>query len=206
MRTSTEIDKISESLALAALKFKPIEKNKINPHFKTKYADLSSVIDGTRDALAEQGIFVIQSSYIDNGRLILITKLLHKSGQWLENDISLKIAQDTPQGLGSILTYSRRYGLCAILNVVGDEDDDGNMAQPNNAVKDNNKSQSYPEMIVANFEKYGITLQQLEHYRQRPMSNWNKSDLDALILLGTQFRDKKKDPQTFIEDLSVMHL
>lgn len=89
--------------------------------YSYKYADLSDVIEAVRSALSKNGLAFIQTLSGEQ----LVTLLLHSSGQSLKNAVPLVIAQGTgPQAMGSSLTYSRRYGLTALLGVVAEEDDD----------------------------------------------------------------------------------
>lgn len=128
MKTSEAIDKISEALSLAQAEFEPVVKNKTNPHFKNKYADLSAVFEATRPALTKYGLALLQFPEVKEGRAGVVTRLVHKSGQWFEGDLYLKPQSDTPQHAGSAVTYARRYSAQAILGVDAEEDDDGEEA------------------------------------------------------------------------------
>lgn len=132
MNTSTEIDKIIEALSTAKSGFKPIIKNKTGNTGSRdyKYADLPDIFDAINHSLNSNGLCASQSPEFREGRLVVTTRLFHKSGQWIENQISLKPGQDTPQGMGSAMTYGRRYGLTALLGICADDDDDGASAQP----------------------------------------------------------------------------
>lgn len=132
MNTSTEIDKIIEALSTAKSGFKPIIKNKTGNTGSRdyKYADLPDILDAVNHSLNSNGLCASQSPEFKEGRLVVTTRLFHKSGQWIENQISLKPGQDTPQGMGSAMTYGRRYGLTALLGICADDDDDGASAQP----------------------------------------------------------------------------
>lgn len=137
MNTSLEVDKLVESLSSAKSGFKPIAKNKTgNTGARDyKYADLPDILDAINSALNFNGLCVSQSPNFKEGRLIVLTRLFHKSGQWIENEVSLKASQDTPQGMGSAITYGRRYGLTALLGICADDDDDGQSAQPQQSEK-----------------------------------------------------------------------
>jgi hypothetical protein len=104
-------------------------KDKSNPHFKSRYADLASVWDACRDALSANGLAVVQLvSVADKASVAVETRLLHASGQSLSSMLALPVAQPTAQGIGSAITYARRYALAAMVGVAPDEDDDGNEA------------------------------------------------------------------------------
>lgn len=127
MKIEYRYDQIAAALASAQAEYKPAVKNSTNPHFKNKYADLTSIIDATRDALCKHGLAFTQLTKHDNGRIVIISRLIHKSGQCIENEVSLKVTQDTPQGYGSTITYGRRYGAQCLLGINGEDDDDGSL-------------------------------------------------------------------------------
>lgn len=138
--SSQETDQIAQALAVAQGAYKPAVKNAVNPHFKNRYADLSSLIEATREALVANGLSYTQGPMFDQGRMIMVSRLMHKSGQWLENEVSLKLTQDTPQAAGSVITYGRRYGLSTLLGICGEEDDDGNASQGMKGGRSDDKS------------------------------------------------------------------
>jgi len=104
-------------------------KDKVNPHFKSRYADLSSIWEACKPALNGNGIAVLQSlAPSDGGTLALETVLLHSSGEWLRGKAVVPLGKNDPQGFGSALTYARRYSLASMVGVCP-EDDDGEGAQ-----------------------------------------------------------------------------
>lgn len=116
-------------LAVALVKAQPMidgaKKDSLNPHFKSKYADLGSVWDAVSDALSANDLAVSQfPDETSQGMPALTTMLIHKSGQWIGATYPLISVKQDPQGFASALTYARRYGLSSVLGVVG-EDDDG---------------------------------------------------------------------------------
>jgi ERF superfamily len=123
---SESIAKLAEALSKAQAAMDTAKKDSTNPHFKSKYADLASVWDACRKPMTDAGLSVTQVLKGDGADLILSTLLMHASGEWIESLIPVRPVQNTPQGMGSALTYARRYALAAILGVVADEDDDGN--------------------------------------------------------------------------------
>ncbi len=129
MKTSEQIDAIATAIVSAQAEIEAAPKDKVNPHFKSRYADLSSVWDACKKALGKYSIAVIQCPSTTPERYLrMTTRLLHKSGQWIENELDLKPMKDDPQAMGSAITYARRYALSSMLGVVSDEDDDGNAA------------------------------------------------------------------------------
>lgn len=129
LRRSAEIGKIAAALAKAQGEFGAATKDTSNPYFKSKYADLASIINATRKALSESGVAVLQAVQSDNGQKVVIitTWLGHSSGEWMEADLTIPTAKWDAQTLGSASTYGRRYALQGFLTVAG-EDDDGNSA------------------------------------------------------------------------------
>lgn len=136
MRTTSEdADKIYEALALSQGEFAPIAKNKPGHHANSRYAELSTVLAAIRPALSKYGIAFMQFPGVKDGRVTLVTRLGHKSGQWIEDEMNLKPQSDTPQHIGASITYARRYSACAILGVDGEEDDDNHDATNGPATK-----------------------------------------------------------------------
>lgn len=125
---SENINEIMTALSKAQGKIQPASKDKSNPYFKSKYADLSSVWDACREALSDQGLAVVQTVGRSESGMVLVTTLGHSSGQWIRSEMPIITAKNDPQSLGSIITYYRRYSLSAMVGVCP-EDDDGEKAQ-----------------------------------------------------------------------------
>lgn len=123
-------DDLVAALARAQAKFPAITKAHTNPHYKSKYADLSDVLAAVRPVLAAESVFVSQPIQTDDeGRVTLETSLAGY-GERLSSALPLYLDGMTPQQLGSTLTYYRRYMLASMLGVAAEDDDDGNAAQP----------------------------------------------------------------------------
>lgn len=129
MRTSDSINDLSAAMAAAQGAMKPAVKDATNPHFKSKYADLASIFEAVREPFAKNGLSVWQELGNAEGGVTVTTRLVHKSGQWVEfGPLYVPAGKQDAQGLGSAATYARRYGLASALGVCADEDDDGNAA------------------------------------------------------------------------------
>lgn len=124
---SESINELATALALAQGKITGALKDSANPFFKSKYADLASVWDACRGPLSDNGLAVIQTTDIDGEGVTVVTTLAHKSGQWVRGKLRLMPKEATPQGIGSAITYGRRYALAAVVGVA-QVDDDGNAA------------------------------------------------------------------------------
>lgn len=126
---SNQLNELFTALAKAQCALQAAPKDKPNPFFKSRYADLAGIWDACRQALADNGLAVIQSpSTTPEGDIVVTTLLGHSSGQWIESRLRLTPIKRDPQAAGSAITYGRRYGLTAMIGVVSDEDDDGNAA------------------------------------------------------------------------------
>lgn len=142
MQTSPTIENIAPAFCnfMGAVKNPATTAN--NPFYKSKYAPLPDILNLVRPLLFEHGLFVFQDVSAEG----VTTMLIHKSGEWmLSGPLPLMLypttkvnketgevdtIQPTPQAQGSAVTYARRYALCALLNITGEEDDDANTAEP----------------------------------------------------------------------------
>jgi hypothetical protein len=128
MAHSESLEKLAAALAIAQGSMKHALRDSDNPFFKSKYADLASVAEACREALCANGLSVVQGTQKGDGQLVhLDTMLLHASGQWIRSTISMRPVKADPQGIGSCITYARRYALASMCGVAP-EDDDGNAA------------------------------------------------------------------------------
>lgn len=119
---------IGAALAAAQAEMSRAKKSVKNPHFKSKYADLDSVCDAAMGALNRHGIAVVQPLQKDGDDWCVVTRFVHgESGETIETPMPLLLAKRDMQGLGSAITYARRYGLMT-LAMIAPEDDDGNAA------------------------------------------------------------------------------
>ena len=129
MKTSESIDLISAAIVAMQSEAQHANFDSKNPHFKSKYASLAEVIDTVKPILAKHELAVIQlPAFRESIGHVLCTRILHKSGQWIEEEMRLNPIKDDPQGLGSSLTYSRRYSIPGVAMIASEEDDDGNSA------------------------------------------------------------------------------
>lgn len=104
-----------------------VKKASTNPAFRSKYADLAGVVEAVVPALNDNGIAVMQSPAFDGDYVALTTVLLHESGSSVSSTLRLRPSKMDPQGVGSAVTYARRYALLAMTGAAP-EDDDGNAA------------------------------------------------------------------------------
>lgn len=127
---------ISSALVKAQKEFGPALKTSSNPHFRSKYADLSACVEAVIDGLNNNGIFLMQSSHLCEDGVTVETVFIHESGEQISaGKLHVPASKQDAQGYGSALTYARRYALMAACGIAP-EDDDGNAAvRPKQAEK-----------------------------------------------------------------------
>lgn len=127
MRTSEELNELATALVTAQGELKDITKNKQG--YGYMYATLESILAVTRPILAKNGLAVVQSHGNDANLITVTTRIIHKSGQWLEDtggvDYQVLRNMNNAQSVGSAITYLRRYQISSFLNITSDEDIDG---------------------------------------------------------------------------------
>lgn len=122
LKHSEHIDQIAAALSALQSKLATVDKAAANPFFKSKYTPLEDIVDSFRPHLAALGLAFTQGAAWIDGRTVMITRVLHASGQWIESAFPLEPVPDksgvvTPQAWGSASTYARRYGLQAALGI-----------------------------------------------------------------------------------------
>jgi hypothetical protein len=130
LNASPELGKLFEALSKAQAEIKPAKIDMENPYYKSKYASLKSCQEAYRAPLAKFGLAIVQQVYSEQDAYYVRTVLGHSSGQWMSNVFKLIVGKRDMQGLGSAITYGRRYGANALVGVVDTEDDDGNNSLP----------------------------------------------------------------------------
>ena len=126
MYQSEQINELATALAKAQGQMKHAIKDSVNPHLKSKYADLASVIDAVRVPLSENGLSFTQPIRVENNVTVLETVLLHTSGQWIKSRVIVNVEstnKNAIQAFGTVLTYLRRYSLSSLIGISQDDDD-----------------------------------------------------------------------------------
>lgn len=104
-------------------KIQSVPKDSVNPHFRSGYASMTAIWNAIRRPLTDEGLAITQVMEAAGDRTVLVTALVHKSGQTIESRVTLNPVKNDPQGFGSCLTYMRRYSIEAILGLDADDDD-----------------------------------------------------------------------------------
>jgi hypothetical protein len=134
MERSETINELAAALAAAQGKIENASKDSANPYFRSRYADLASIWDAIRGPLSEHGLAVVQPVRVEGSSVTVTTLLAHASGQWISSDLTMTAQRqikdgggweklDTPQAIGSCITYARRYALAAMAGVAPEDDD-----------------------------------------------------------------------------------
>lgn len=119
---------IFQALVAAQKNFEAAAKTSNNPHFRSKYAALDACVDAVKEALNNEGIFLLQKTHDCTDGVMVETIFIHESGEQLSGGVlHVPASKHDAQGYGSALTYARRYSLLAACGIAP-EDDDGNAA------------------------------------------------------------------------------
>jgi len=140
---------IASAFVKAQRAFGPALKTSTNPHFRSKYADLSNCIEAVIDALNANGIGLMQRTYESKDGVMVETIFVHESGEVMECGLlHVPASKQDPQGYGSALTYARRYSLLAATGLAP-EDDDGNSASRRTEVKSEVNEHQMADLLAA---------------------------------------------------------
>lgn len=195
MAHSEVINELAAALSKAQGEMQAAIKDKINPFFKSSYADLGSVWDAARPVLSKHGLCVMQTTEMvaDGTKIVMVTTLAHTSGQWMKSYLPLNPAKNDSQGIGAAITYLRRYSLSAIVGVVCDDDDDGETAVGRGKTQENKQNSkeekssldfSSPHEKVGNKEviALGTLIQKLDEESSKNFLEWIKKSFNATNL------------------------
>ena len=186
MRWSDTRAELAKALATAQQAMTHASKGNVNPHFRSRYADLASVIDASRQALAECGLAVTQHTvplYQSELGIMceLETVVSHASGEWCSARVSCVVPDGRAQTVGSAVTYLRRYGWSSMLGIAAD-DDDGNAAS--------RPTPPAPEQTIE---------QRLEGAKKRILERWPDASEDVDQALG------QSTPEARLEALRAIY-
>ncbi len=157
MMYSDQIDQIAAALAKAQGEMKAATKDAANPHLRSKYATLAAIVDAIREPLSKHGLSVVQPIMETDTGPVLVTMLLHESGQWISSELKIRTGDGNRgitqvQALGSAITYTRRYALSAMLSIPVEDDDGQSAAQQseqNPQQHDRPKTVQNPQQLLA---------------------------------------------------------
>ena len=180
MKTSEELGDLATAMAIAQGELSDAEKSSDNPFFKSKYADLAEVLGQIRPIFSKHGLSLVQFPGQEHeGHVQVTTRLMHKSGQWMEGTLSMPVqGKNIAQDSGSVITYMRRYAAAAVAGIA-QVDSDANQAQnkseslsapkpkeewyntleaDKDAIKGAMEGGKTPEMIISQIEGRGMKI------------------------------------------------
>ena len=195
MNRSEIINELASAMAKAQGAIRGALKDSDNPFFKSKYADLASVVEAIREPFAANGLSYIQCiEPSEKNEVRVETILMHASGQWIACGVlALPVSKADAQGVGSAITYARRYSLSAAAGVAP-EDDDGNAA-----TKAAPKKQTQPAPTTE-LEIVPVKWTDEEEQSARMMVADLAEDLMTLGMDETEMRNQLSKPTATIGD------
>lgn len=174
MMESEQTAELAAALAKAQSVMGPAIINRVNPHFKNRYADLAAVYDAIRKPLSDHGLSLTHQNQIRDGVLIVLTKL-RLGDQWIASEFPAGAASESPQKLGSGITYARRYNAASLVAIAADEDDDGEATR-----KANGQHQPAPETGELISDEQIQTLRSALKVRDLDETEWKKRASKAI--------------------------
>ena len=203
---SENIGELAAALAKAQGAIKSAVKDATNPFFKSQYADLPAIVKACKQALSENGIAYIQTTDFLEGETWLETILAHSSGQWVSGRYPVRPVKNDPQGIGSALTYARRYSLAAMTGVVAEnEDDDAEAAQGRtaqaNAIHNHRMTEPEDQDVIEGVKNWVAEQKAflLNCETVADVTSWEELRADALKRLKSKALPAWSDPMKFKE-------
>ncbi len=173
------VNEIAAALAKAQGQITYAKKDALNPHFKSRYADLASIWEAIRLPLSINGIAVVQEVTTKETSVTVRTRLVHSSGQEFSSACTFPVAQQTPQAFGSAITYAKRYALAAMVGVAQD-DDDANAATEFTPKQDAKQPAKTPQSKAEMVQSLNDSLEFAREVREAVDKAQGVTDLEAI--------------------------
>lgn len=135
MKTSESLNELATALSKAQGELKDANQDATNPHFRSSYATLDTVLKNIRPIFSKHGLSIIQIPVSEGDKHFLMTRILHQSGQWIEGSMELLLFKKDMQGMGAAITYARRYSAGAFAGIGSETDDDANSISETQSAK-----------------------------------------------------------------------
>jgi hypothetical protein len=182
---SVSIAQLAKALASAQGEMEHASKDSTNPHFKSKYADLASIREACKP-LSKVGIAILQPVRATGTAVTVTTMLVHSSGEWIAEDLTMTAGQNTPQAIGSAITYGRRYGLAAMVGIAPEDDDGQAASKP--AERETKAADPVPTM-PANFgQTWATLLKQADHGLPAMQAAWRQLSKETQAYIQANHR------------------
>ncbi len=182
MIKSDSIAALSASLAKAQGELENASKNANNPHFKSRYADLAELLNTVRPVLSKHGLAVIQMPSFDSGVASVETLLTHSSGEYVSSTCSAPVTKQDAQGVGSAITYLRRYSLAAFCGIA-QEDDDANSSVGHKTLPQQAKPQAKPEINSDRLAKAIDAIKKGKAKKEDVLNNFTLTDAQHAAIM-----------------------
>lgn len=193
MKFSESIKSIVPAMLKVQGEIKGIRPDGSNPHFGRAYITLDAILEYVRPKLTENGVWLMQNVYGDTECIEVVTRFIHaESGEWIESDaLKMRPLQTTPQGMGSAITYAKRYSISSMLGISSEVDDDGNGAT----------KPVEPTKIAAEPKTAGETLVGFGKYSDKTLAWVYKNDLNYFdwIVKNAKNKNVKKACEVMLE-------
>ncbi len=185
MRHSDSLKAIAPALVACLGEIESVSKDASNPAFKRdgkalRYTTLDAVIEASRAVLTKHDLALMQfPGALDSGALTLETVIMHKSGEWVSGDFQIALGKSDPQGVGSALTYARRYAQKAALNIADDDDDANGASRREDDRRDERRDERPKDSQVVAAAKLAID----GCYDTGDLKRWlaaNRAELDKI--------------------------
>jgi hypothetical protein len=188
MKTSEGIAEIAKALSDFQANVKQPEKDGNNPHFKSKYVTLDGTVKAIHECAPKYGLSYSQMPVSDENGVGVVTVIFHQSGQFIEFDpFILPLDKKTAQGVGSALTYSKRYALSAAFGIVSDVDDDGNEATSNAPVG----KQTGEGTLLSKWKLLGGKEEEFASWYESQRQKYNNNQIDVYLTKKMQAKENK---------------
>jgi hypothetical protein len=174
---SLELQDLFSALAKAQADMQIAKTENLNPFYKSKYADLNSVVKASREYLTKNGLCVIQRILTnDSNQMFLFTRLCHSSGQWIESKMPITPPKSDVQSIGSYITYLRRYNYASMVGVTSSEEDDDGEETMKTIRKDSGKK----EKKYSTIKSFPINEEQIKIIKEM-LSDLDSSEEEKLL-------------------------
>lgn len=204
MEMSDDISALAKVLPKAQAAMGEVFKNANNPAFRSKYADLAAVVEAVLPALNANGIALLQPPGYDNGSgvVMVATMLLHESGQWLRCTLGVPLPKRDAHGIGSAVTYGRRFGLQAMSGVAPTDDDGNEAAKPAPGRPEPKRLDPKPPTLADRADRFAATLKgvqtEAELHRAYGLGAGLCAELDAkaperLVEINELYQSRQRD-------------
>lgn len=182
MKSSESIINLSKALLKFQSTVGNIKKDSVNPHFKNNFASLSGILNAVIPVLSEVGLVILQHPSGDGSVVNLETILIHaETGEFMSSEFTMRPSKTDPQGIGSCITYMRRYALGSILELNID-DDDGNEASQKQPVKQIKEASKESMDSILTHIDYAQTSEDLKDIG-KDIAKLEKSEIQRQILV-----------------------